>query len=54
MPQPSTRVSRLPEKQNIERSRLDELLDATPLATVALIRDGHPTIFPIGVARIGD
>ncbi|MEZ0355184.1 pyridoxamine 5'-phosphate oxidase family protein [Mycobacterium sp. SA01] len=54
MPQPSTRVSRLPEKQNTERSRLDELLDATPLATVALIRDGHPVIFPIGFARIGD
>ncbi|MCV7218134.1 pyridoxamine 5'-phosphate oxidase family protein [Mycobacterium crocinum] len=54
MPQPSTRVSRLPEKQNTERSRLDELLDATPLATVALIRDGHPVIFPVGFARIGD
>ncbi len=54
MPQPSTRVSRLPEKQNTERSRLDELLDATPLATVALIRDGHPVIFPTGFARIGD
>ncbi|WP_431237010.1 pyridoxamine 5'-phosphate oxidase family protein [Mycolicibacterium aichiense] len=54
MPQPSTRVSRLPEKQNTERSRLDELLDATPLATIALIRDGHPVIFPIGFARIGD
>ncbi|KDF01149.1 flavin-nucleotide-binding protein [Mycolicibacterium aromaticivorans JS19b1 = JCM 16368] len=54
MPQPSTSVSRLPEKQNTERSRLDELLDVTPLATVALVRDGHPVIFPIGFARIGD
>jgi nitroimidazol reductase NimA-like FMN-containing flavoprotein (pyridoxamine 5'-phosphate oxidase superfamily) len=54
MPQPSTRVSRLPEKQNTDRSRLDELLDATPLATIALIRDGHPMAFPIGFARIGD
>ncbi len=54
MPQPSTRVSRLPEKQSTDRVRLDELLDATPLATIALIRDGHPVIFPIGFARIGD
>ncbi|AKK28995.1 pyridoxamine 5'-phosphate oxidase family protein [Mycobacterium sp. EPa45] len=54
MPQPPTRVTRLPEKQNTERSRLDELLDATPLATVALIRARHPVIFPIGFARIGD
>ncbi|WP_319437703.1 pyridoxamine 5'-phosphate oxidase family protein [Mycobacterium sp. RTGN5] len=54
MPQPSTSVSRLPEKQNTSRTRLDELLDATPLATIALIRDGHPVIFPIGFARIDD
>ena len=54
MSQPSTRVSRLPEKQNTSRARLDELLDATPLATIAVIRDGHPVIFPIGFARIGD
>jgi nitroimidazol reductase NimA-like FMN-containing flavoprotein (pyridoxamine 5'-phosphate oxidase superfamily) len=54
MSQPSTAVSRLPEKQNTSRTRLDELLDATPLATIALIRDGHPVIFPIGFARIND
>jgi nitroimidazol reductase NimA-like FMN-containing flavoprotein (pyridoxamine 5'-phosphate oxidase superfamily) len=54
MSQPSTTVSRLPEKQTTSRARLDELLDATPLATVALIRDGHPVIFPIGFARIDD
>jgi nitroimidazol reductase NimA-like FMN-containing flavoprotein (pyridoxamine 5'-phosphate oxidase superfamily) len=54
MSQPSTAVSRLPEKQNTSRARLDELLDATPLATIALIRDGHPVIFPIGFARIDD
>jgi nitroimidazol reductase NimA-like FMN-containing flavoprotein (pyridoxamine 5'-phosphate oxidase superfamily) len=30
------------------------LLASTPLATVALIRDGHPVIFPTGFARIGD
>ena len=54
MPQPSTTVSRLAEKQNTSRTRLDELLDATPLATIALIRDGHPVIFPVGCARIDD
>lgn len=54
MSQPSTKVSRLAEKQSTSRERLDELLDATPLATIALIRDGHPVIFPIGCARIGD
>jgi len=51
---PSTRVSRLSEKQSTSRSQLDELLDSTPLATVALIRDGHPAVFPTGFARVGD
>ena len=54
MTQPSTRVSRLSEKQDTSRSALDELLASTPLATVALVRDGHPVIFPTGFARIGD
>ena len=54
MSQPSTTVSRLPEKQRTSRSELDELLDSTPLATIALIRDGHPVIFPTGFARIDD
>ena len=54
MTQPSTRVSRLSEKQNTSRSALDALLDATPLATVALVRDGHPVAFPTGFARVGD
>jgi nitroimidazol reductase NimA-like FMN-containing flavoprotein (pyridoxamine 5'-phosphate oxidase superfamily) len=51
---PSTRISRLTEKQGTARSELDELLDGTPLATIALERDGHPVIFPTGFARIGD
>jgi nitroimidazol reductase NimA-like FMN-containing flavoprotein (pyridoxamine 5'-phosphate oxidase superfamily) len=51
---PSTTVSRLREKQSTSRSRLDELLDSTPLATVALVRDGHPVIFPTGFARVDD
>jgi hypothetical protein len=54
MTTPSTKVSRLGEKQTTSRSRLDELLDSTPLATVALVRDGHPVIFPTGFARIDD
>lgn len=51
---PSTTVTRLREKQRTDRAGLDHLLDRTPLATVALIRDGHPVAFPIGFARLGD
>jgi uncharacterized protein len=54
MSTPSTKVSRLSEKQTTSRDRLDELLDSTPLATVALVRDGHPVIFPTGFARVDD
>jgi nitroimidazol reductase NimA-like FMN-containing flavoprotein (pyridoxamine 5'-phosphate oxidase superfamily) len=53
MTQPSTRVTRLTEKQDLSRSALEALLDATPLVTVALVRDGHPVIFPTGFARVG-
>jgi nitroimidazol reductase NimA-like FMN-containing flavoprotein (pyridoxamine 5'-phosphate oxidase superfamily) len=51
---PSTQVARLREKQDTSRHRLDELLDSTPLATIALVRDGHPVVFPTGFARLGD
>jgi nitroimidazol reductase NimA-like FMN-containing flavoprotein (pyridoxamine 5'-phosphate oxidase superfamily) len=51
---PSTQVTRLREKQDTSRERLDELLDGTPLATVALVRDGHPVVFPTGFARLDD
>jgi nitroimidazol reductase NimA-like FMN-containing flavoprotein (pyridoxamine 5'-phosphate oxidase superfamily) len=51
---PSTQVTRLREKQDRTRERLDELLDSTPLATIALVRDGHPVVFPTGFARVGD
>ena len=54
MTTPSTRISRLSELQSTSRRRLDELLDSTPLATVALVRDGHPVVFPTGFARVGD
>ncbi|CAN3130133.1 pyridoxamine 5'-phosphate oxidase family protein [Mycobacterium sp. smrl_JER01] len=52
--QPSTRVSRLAEKQSASRAELNALLDATPLATIALVRDGHPAVFPTGFVRIED
>lgn len=54
MTRPSTEVSRLAEKQTTSRGALDELLAATPLATVALVRDGHPVVFPTGFTRIDD
>ena len=54
MTTPSTRISRLNEMQSTSRDDLDELLDSTPLATVALVRDGHPVIFPTGFARVDD
>jgi nitroimidazol reductase NimA-like FMN-containing flavoprotein (pyridoxamine 5'-phosphate oxidase superfamily) len=54
MTRPSTQISRLSEKQDTSRSALEALLDSTPLATVALVRDGHPVIFPTGFARIAD
>jgi uncharacterized protein len=54
MTQPSTQISRLSEMQSTSRGQLDELLDSTPLATVALVRDGHPVVFPTGFARVDD
>jgi nitroimidazol reductase NimA-like FMN-containing flavoprotein (pyridoxamine 5'-phosphate oxidase superfamily) len=42
------------ERQNTDRRDLDDVLDSTPLATVAFIRDGHPVALPIGAARLGD
>ena len=54
MSHPSTEVSRLREKQSTSRERLDAVLDSTPLATIAFVRDGHPVALPIGFARIGD
>lgn len=51
---PSTRVTRLDEKQSTSRATLDELLASTPLATIALVRDGHPVVFPTGFARVAD
>ena len=54
MSQPSTQVSRLSELQVTSRDALFELLGSTPLATVALVRGGHPVVFPTGFARIDE
>ena len=54
MSQPPTQVSRLAELQSTSRDALYELLGSTPLATIALIRDDHPVVFPTGFARLGD
>lgn len=54
MSRPSTEVSRLSERQTTDRAKLDALLDAVPLATVAFVRDGHPVALPTGFARLGD
>ncbi|RDH77961.1 pyridoxamine 5'-phosphate oxidase family protein [Mycolicibacterium moriokaense] len=54
MTTPSTKVTRLSEKQSTSRRQLDQLLDSTPLATVALVREGHPVVFPTGFARVDD
>lgn len=48
------RVTRLPERQATAREDLDAVLDSTPLAVVAFVRDGHPVALPIGAARIGN
>lgn len=54
MSRPSTSVTRLRERQHVAREDLNAVLDSTPLATVAFIRDGHPVALPIGFARLGD
>lgn len=52
--EPNTAVTRLDERQRTDRDALDTVLDNTPLATVAFVRDGHPVALPIGFARLGD
>lgn len=53
-PRPPTAISRQPERQRVARDELDALLDTTPLATVAFVRDGHPVAMPTAAARLGD
>lgn len=54
MSHPATAVSRLRERQHTSRAELDAVLDSTPLATIAFVRDSHPVALPIGYVRIGD
>ena len=54
MSRPSTKISRLGERQITARADLDALLDSVPVATVAFVRDGHPVALPTGFARLGD
>ena len=42
------------ERQSSDRRLLDALLDSTPIATVAFVRDGHAVALPTGFARGGD
>lgn len=42
------------EKQVSDRDSLDRLLDSTPLATVAFIREGNPVALPVGFVRVAD
>jgi uncharacterized protein len=54
MTTPSTRLTRLGYMQSESRAELHELLDSTSLATIAMVRDEHPVIFPTGFARVDD
>lgn len=54
MQKPGTEVSRLRERQHRDRESLDAVLDSTPLATIAFVREGHPVALPTGFARLGD
>ena len=49
-----TRVTRLPDRQVVDRQVLHEVLDAGLVAHVGVVRDGVPVILPVGYARDGD
>lgn len=49
-----TRISRRPERQATDRTRLDEILDAALVAHLAVVRDGEPLVIPVACARDGD
>src|SRR4051812_36011238 len=51
---PTTRVTRLPERQRHDRAALDDVLDSALVAHVALVRDGVPVVLPLLHARDGD
>ena len=49
-----TRVTRLPDRQVVDRQVLHDVLDAGLVAHVGVVRDGVPVILPVGYARDGD
>ena len=49
-----TRITRLPDRQVVDRQVLHEVLDAGLVAHVGVVRDGVPVILPVGYARDGD
>jgi nitroimidazol reductase NimA-like FMN-containing flavoprotein (pyridoxamine 5'-phosphate oxidase superfamily) len=49
-----TRIRRLPEKAAHDRADLDAVLDASRVAHLAFVHDGHPVNVPVACARDGD
>lgn len=49
-----TKVTRLHEKQRVDRAELDALLDAIHVGHFGLLRDGGPVVLPTAVVRDGD
>ncbi len=49
-----TRVRRLPELASYERQVIDDILDATPLCHVGVLRDGAPLVLPTLFVRRHD
>jgi len=50
-----TQISRLPEKQRLDREILDALLDSTRVGHFALVdAAGHPVVIPTAIVRDGD
>ncbi|MDH2444157.1 pyridoxamine 5'-phosphate oxidase family protein [Amnibacterium sp. CER49] len=49
-----TRVTRLADRQVVDRQVLHDVLDAGLVAHVAVVRDGVPIVLPVGYARDGE
>ena len=49
-----TRVTRLRERQVVDRAALHDVLDAALVAHVGLVRDGAAVVLPMGCARRGE
>ena len=51
---PSTRITRLAERQRHDREALYDVLDSALVAHVAVVRDGVPVVLPLLHARDGE